>query len=194
MGQRRTRPPTRGRRGGGTDIATDCPPDPVHEPVEAMASTLLALPQGPPRCRPFAAAIKDIASLYTRPLEASEVVFCLDEKTSIQPRGRTAATAPAAPRRPVRVEQEYRRDGALNLFAAFNTRTGEVIHPGALSASAPRSSSPSSTCSTPSSRQRRRPSTSCSTTSACTKAGQPKTGSPDTLASTSTSRQSTVLG
>jgi hypothetical protein len=80
-----------------------------------------------PRDAAFAAAIKDIVSLYTRPLDANELVFCLDEKTSIQPRGRTAPTRAAAPGRPVRVEQEYRRDGALNLFAAFNTRTGEVI-------------------------------------------------------------------
>jgi hypothetical protein len=27
---------------------------------------------------------------------------------------------------PIRVEQEYQRKGAINLFAAFDTRTGKV--------------------------------------------------------------------
>lgn len=75
----------------------------------------------------FAAAIGVICDLYTRPLAAHEVVLCVDEKTSIQPRQRPAPTRPAAAGRPVQVEQEYKRDGAFNLFAAFNTRTGEVI-------------------------------------------------------------------
>src|SRR4051812_17362961 len=35
-------------------------------------------------------------------------------------------TLPARTGRPVRVEHEYRRQGALNLFAAFDTRTGKV--------------------------------------------------------------------
>lgn len=32
----------------------------------------------------------------------------------------------AQPKLPVRVEHEYQRFGALNLFAAFDTRTGKV--------------------------------------------------------------------
>ena len=80
-----------------------------------------------PRDAAFAALVGNIAGLYTRPLEPGEAVLCVDEKTSIQPRGRTARTLPAEARRPVRVESEYKRDGALNLFAAFNTRNGEVI-------------------------------------------------------------------
>jgi len=35
-------------------------------------------------------------------------------------------TLPAQPKLPVRVEHEYQRKGALNLFAAFDTRTGKV--------------------------------------------------------------------
>ncbi|MFO0821878.1 MAG: transposase [Gemmataceae bacterium] len=35
-------------------------------------------------------------------------------------------TLAAQPGRPVRVEHEYQRKGALNLFAAFDTRTGKV--------------------------------------------------------------------
>lgn len=80
-----------------------------------------------PRDAAFAASVRTICELYTRPLERHEVVLCVDEKTSIQPRGRTSATLPARAREPVRLEHEYVRSGALQLFAAFNTRTGEVI-------------------------------------------------------------------
>ena len=79
-----------------------------------------------PRDAAFAAAVRDVVDLYTRPLAIDEAVLCVDEKTSIQPRGRTAPTSAARPGEAVRLEHEYRRDGALNLFAAFNTRTGEV--------------------------------------------------------------------
>jgi transposase len=44
----------------------------------------------------------------------------------MQPRPRVSPTKPAQPGLPNRVEHEYRRDGALNLFAAFDTRTGYV--------------------------------------------------------------------
>jgi DDE superfamily endonuclease len=80
-----------------------------------------------PRDADFAAAVRAICALYIRPLAADEVVLCVDEKTSLQPRRRTAPTLPARARQPVRVEHEYARDGALHLFAAFNTRTGAVI-------------------------------------------------------------------
>jgi transposase len=54
------------------------------------------------------------------------MVLCVDEKTSLQPRTRKAPTLAAQPGRPVRVEPEYARKGALNLFAGFDTRTGTV--------------------------------------------------------------------
>jgi hypothetical protein len=79
-----------------------------------------------PRDATFKATVLEIADLYTRRLLPSEVVLCLDEKTSIQPRPRKAGTKPARPGRPIQLESEYRRDGALNLFAAFDTRTGKV--------------------------------------------------------------------
>jgi transposase len=79
-----------------------------------------------PRDEAFAAAVQDIADLYTRPLRDDEVVLCVDEKTSLQPRPRKSPTLAAQPERPVRVEHEYTRCGALNLFAAFDTRTGKV--------------------------------------------------------------------
>jgi transposase len=79
-----------------------------------------------PRDATFAAQVKEIADLYTRPLAANERVLCVDEKTSLQPRPRKAPTRPAAPGRPVQLEHEYERKGALNLFAAFDTRSGKV--------------------------------------------------------------------
>ena len=54
------------------------------------------------------------------------MVLCLDEKTSLQPRPRQAATLPPRPQSVMKVEHEYERLGALNLFAAFDTRTGRV--------------------------------------------------------------------
>jgi len=79
-----------------------------------------------PRDEAFAAAVREISDLYTRPLGDDEVVLCVDEKTSLQPRPRKSPTLAAQPKRPVRVEHEYGRCGALNLFAAFDTRTGKV--------------------------------------------------------------------
>jgi transposase len=86
-----------------------------------------------PRDGEFYRRVEDIIDIYTRDLGPDEIVYSLDEKTSIQPRPRTQPTRPAQPGtpgipgKPTRVEHEYRRAGALNLFAAFDTRTGRVI-------------------------------------------------------------------
>jgi len=80
-----------------------------------------------PRDETFYARVQDLIDLYTRPLAAHEVVLCVDEKTSLQPRPRRTPTKPAQPGLiPNRVEHHYRRQGALQLFAAFDTRTGRV--------------------------------------------------------------------
>ena len=79
-----------------------------------------------PRDADFAARVQEISDLYTRQLQAHEVVLCVDEKTNLQPRPRKTPTKGAAPGQPVLVEHEYKRCGARNLFAAFNTRTGKV--------------------------------------------------------------------
>ena len=80
-----------------------------------------------PRDEHFHSQITTICDLYTRDLSNDEIVLCFDEKTSLQPRIRLQATMPAKPGQPVLVEHEYRRRGALNLFASFNTRTGKVF-------------------------------------------------------------------
>jgi len=79
-----------------------------------------------PRDAVFAAQVQEICDLYTRPLAPHEVVLCVDEMTSLQPRPRKSPTLAAKPDQPIRVEHEYGRCGALNLFAAFDTRTGKV--------------------------------------------------------------------
>ena len=50
-----------------------------------------------PRDTAFVKSIRAISRLYTRKLKAHEMVLCLDEKTSLQPRPRHAATLPAKP-------------------------------------------------------------------------------------------------
>jgi hypothetical protein len=80
-----------------------------------------------PRDADYLKRVETIVSLYTRPLSDDEVVVCVDEKTSLQPRLRVRPTRAARPGAPVRIEHEYERAGALNLFAAFDTRTGKVL-------------------------------------------------------------------
>jgi transposase len=80
-----------------------------------------------PRNETFQGQVLEICDLYTRPLMPHERVLSLDEKTSLQPRTRSAPTRPPMPGLlPARLEHEYKRQGALQLFAAFDTRTGEV--------------------------------------------------------------------
>jgi hypothetical protein len=80
-----------------------------------------------PRDARFRSTVLEILDLYTRPLGPHERVLSLDEKTSLQPRTRSVATRGAMPGNvPVHLEHEYERKGALQLFAAFDTRTGKV--------------------------------------------------------------------
>ncbi len=79
-----------------------------------------------PRDEHFAKLVHTLVELYTRPLTKEEMVVCFDEKTSLQPRPRLALTLPTRPGSPTRLEHEYKRAGALHLFAAFDTRTGKV--------------------------------------------------------------------
>jgi transposase len=80
-----------------------------------------------PRDATFSTVIAELIDLYTRPLGADEMVLSVDEKTSLPPRPRSSPTLPAQPHNlPNRYEHEYTRAGALNLFAAFDTRSGQV--------------------------------------------------------------------
>jgi hypothetical protein len=70
------------------------------------------------------ATVAKLIERYTRPRPADEIVLSVDEKTSLQPRPRRQPTQPA--NLPNRCEHEYKRAGARNRFAAFNTRSGKV--------------------------------------------------------------------
>jgi hypothetical protein len=80
-----------------------------------------------PRDAAFYPIIAELIDLSTRPLGPDELVLSVDEKTSLQPRPHHAPTLPAQPHNiPNRYEHEYKRAGALNLLAAFDTRSGQV--------------------------------------------------------------------
>lgn len=68
----------------------------------------------------------DIIGLYVKPPQHA-VVFCVDEKTSIQALDRLDPVLPLAPGRAERHGFEYYRHGTLSLYAALNTKTGEII-------------------------------------------------------------------
>jgi hypothetical protein len=81
----------------------------------------------PPRDATCYATIMELIDLYTRPLRDAALGLSGDEKTSRQPRPRLAPTLPAQPQNiPHRHEPAYKRAGALNCFAAFDTRCGQV--------------------------------------------------------------------
>lgn len=80
-----------------------------------------------PRDAAFYATVSELMALYTRPLRPDELVLSVDETTSRQPHPRRSPTRPAQPQhRPNRHEHESQRAGVLNLFAAFDTRSGKV--------------------------------------------------------------------
>jgi len=68
----------------------------------------------------------DIIGLYLNP-PAHAAVFCVDEKTHIQALDRKDPVLPLSPGRAERHGFEYYRHGTLSLYAAFNTKTGEVL-------------------------------------------------------------------
>ncbi len=85
-----------------------------------------------PRDPDFAARAAVILDLYqgfyqgTR-LRPGDRILSVDAKPSIQARGRCRPAVPAARGKPVRVEHEYVRHGALALLAALDVRTGKVF-------------------------------------------------------------------
>lgn len=67
----------------------------------------------------------DVIGLYLKPPEHA-VVFCVDEKTTIQALDRREPVLPLSPGRAERHGFEYVRHGTLSLYAALNVGTGEV--------------------------------------------------------------------
>jgi len=74
----------------------------------------------------FETKAADIIGLYLKPPQHA-AVFCVDEKTAIQALDRLDPVLPLSPGRLERHGFEYYRHGTLSLYAAFNTRNGEVM-------------------------------------------------------------------
>jgi transposase len=74
----------------------------------------------------FEAKAAEVIGLYLRPPQ-NAAVFCVDEKTAIQALDRLDPVLPLSPGRAERHGFEYYRHGTLSLYAALNTRSGEVI-------------------------------------------------------------------
>src|SRR5215216_1656287 len=74
----------------------------------------------------FETKAADVIGLYLEPPQHA-VVFCVDEKTAIQALDRPDPVLPLSPGRAERHGFEYYRHGTLSLYAALNTRTGEVV-------------------------------------------------------------------
>jgi len=68
----------------------------------------------------------DVIGLYMNPPQHA-VVLCVDEKTAIQALDRRDPILPLSPGRAERHGFEYKRHGTLSLYAAFDTKTGEVL-------------------------------------------------------------------
>jgi hypothetical protein len=85
-----------------------------------------------PRDPQFAEKAGRLMDLYAgfwegKPLGRRDYIISSDEKTSIQARVRCHETLPAGPGRPMRVETEYGRGGALQYLAAWDVRRGRVM-------------------------------------------------------------------
>ena len=74
----------------------------------------------------FEAKLVDVVGLYMDPPERA-VVFSLDEKTQVQALDRTQPSLPMKPGRGRTMTHDYRRHGTIDLFAALNVATGEVL-------------------------------------------------------------------
>ena len=75
----------------------------------------------------FVEKVRDVVGLYMNPPEHA-VVFCVDEKTSIQALDRTQPSLPMRPGQVERRTHDYLRHGVTDLFAALNLATGQVVH------------------------------------------------------------------
>ena len=72
------------------------------------------------------AKVRDVVGLYMNP-PANAVVFAVDEKSQIQALERAQPILPMDIGQPERQTHNYIRNGTLDLFAALNVATGEVI-------------------------------------------------------------------
>lgn len=71
--------------------------------------------------------IRDLVGLYMSPPVAA-AVYAVDEKPQIQALNRSAPILPMLPTTPQKATHDYERNGTLDLFAALEIATGQVIH------------------------------------------------------------------
>jgi transposase len=74
----------------------------------------------------FIEKVRDIVGLYLDPPDRA-LVLCVDEKSQIQALDRTAPLLPMRPGQIERRTHDYARYGTTSLFAALNTKSGELI-------------------------------------------------------------------
>ena len=74
----------------------------------------------------FIDKVRDVVGLYLNPPDHA-VVLCVDEKTGVQALDRTRPSLPMRPGQVERRTHDYVRHGVVDLFAALNVATGEVI-------------------------------------------------------------------
>ena len=74
----------------------------------------------------FEEKLVDVVGLYLNP-PARAVVFSFDEKTQCQALDRTQPSLPMKPGRAGTMTYDYKRNGTIDLFAAMNVATGEVL-------------------------------------------------------------------
>jgi len=74
----------------------------------------------------FEEKLVDVVGLYMDPPEKA-MVFSFDEKTQVQALDRTQPSLPMKPGRAGTMTHDYKRHGTVDLFAALNVATGEVL-------------------------------------------------------------------
>jgi len=74
----------------------------------------------------FEDKLVDVVGLYLDP-PARAAVFSFDEKTQCQALDRTLPSLPMKPGRAGTMTHDYKRNGTIDLFAALNVGTGEVL-------------------------------------------------------------------
>jgi DDE superfamily endonuclease len=85
-----------------------------------------------PRDPQFAPKAGRVIGLYRRRWKGAELgprdyVLCIDEKTSIQARRRKHPSLPPSPGRPIYIEHEYARAGALAYLAAWDVHRARLF-------------------------------------------------------------------
>ncbi len=74
----------------------------------------------------FEEKLVDVVGMYLNP-PARAVVFSYDEKTQCQALDRTQPSLPLTPGRAATMTHDYKRNGTIDLFAAMNIATGQVL-------------------------------------------------------------------